>query len=442
MALIVAGVSHRTAALEVREKLALRTGEIAALLERLSAEANVREGVMLSTCNRTEVYLVEGDQDAAAAVWSAFSQRLDQDAAGYGYVLRDRDAAAHLFRVASGLDSMVLGEAQIHGQVRAAWESCRARSGAVLNRLFQTSLLVAGRVRNETAVARGAASVSSASVQLAKQIFGSLRGTRAMVLGAGEMADLALECLASEGVDASVVANRTYDRAVELAERHGARAMHFEECWRELGTVDLLLCSTASPRPVVTVARVRDAIDQRGDRPLCILDIAMPRDVEEEVGTLANVFLYNLDDLQRVVAANLDRRRADLPTAEALITDEVERYWQWLAGLEAVPVLTQFRARMNATREAELAVALRQMGDLPPAQREAVERLAWSLMNKFMHEPTVRLRVAAANGRGLGIVDAMRYLFALESATSNSDGSVPTLDEADAPEDHHARGEE
>ena len=168
----------------------------------------------------------------------------------------------------------------------------------------------------------------------------------------------------------------------------------------------------------------------------------MPRDVEEEVGTLANVFLYNLDDLQRVVATNLDRRRADLPTAETLITNEVERYWQWLAGLEAVPVLTQFRARMNAAREAELAIALRQMGDLPPAQREVVERLAWSLMNKFMHEPSVRLRAAAANGRGLGIVDAMRYLFALESATSNSDGVVPTRHEAHAPEDHHARGEE
>jgi glutamyl-tRNA reductase len=422
--LTLVGVSHRTASLDVRDRLTFRPAEAVRALELLRDRHGVREGVMLSTCNRTEVYVVEGEADAVPAVWAQLSERLGQDASAFGYVRRDREAATHLFRVASGLDSLVLGEAQIHGQVRDAWEACRAQSSAVLNRLFQTSLLVAGRVRSETVVGHGAASVSSAAVQLAKQIFGSLRGIRAMVFGAGEMADLALECLAAEGVQASVVANRTYDRAVELAARHGGRAMTLDDAWTELAQVDLLLSSTAAPQPIVTADRVRPALARRGDRPLCVLDIAVPRDVEPAVGRLDNVFLYDLDDLQRVVSANIERRKAELPRAEALIADEVERFWQWIAGLEAVPVLTEFRARMEAVRDAEVADALRRMPDLTAEQRAAVERLARSLTNKFMHEPSVRLRAAAANGRGLGIVDAVRYLFALDQGAGRTAGAA------------------
>lgn len=414
MALIVAGVSHRTAALDVRDRLTFRTSELGPALERIAREAGAGEGVMLSTCNRTEVYLMEGERDVTPAVWAAFSERLGADASQYGYVRRDREAAGHLFRVAAGLDSMVVGEAQIHGQVRDAWESCRGHSGVALNRLFQTALSASGRVREETAVSRGAASVSSAAVQLAKQIFGTLRGRRAMVLGAGEMAGLALECLVDEGVNAAIVANRTHEHAVELASRYGARAMHFDECWEELHDVDLVLSSTASPVPIVTVDRVRGAVGQRGDRPLCILDITVPRDVEPEVGTLSNVYLYDLDSLQQVIQSNLERRRGELPAADAIVNGEVERYWQWLTGLQAVPVLTTFRSRMDALREAELASAMRRLRGLTPEQQASVEYLAKSLMNKFMHEPSVRLRAAASNGRGLGVVDAMRYLFALD----------------------------
>jgi glutamyl-tRNA reductase len=414
MGLIVAGINHRGAALELRERVAYQPNELLPALGALVAESGAREGVILSTCNRTEVYLVEGEGDAAPAVWKSLSARLGQEAADIGYVRRERDAVAHLFRVASGLDSMVLGEAQIHGQVRDAWERCRTESGAVLNRLFQTSLLVAGRVRHETSVGRGAASVSSAAVQLARQIFGSLSGKRAMVLGAGEMAELALECLTDSGVRAAIVANRTFERARELAARHGAVAMHYEECWAALADVDVLLCSTAAPHAMVGVDQVRPALASRGDRPLCVLDIALPRDVEPAVGHLANVYLYNLDDLQAVVAANIERRRADVPTAEGLIQAEVEKYWQWLAGLAAVPVLTEFRARMDDVRQHELAQALRRLQHLPEADRAAVEELSRALMQKFLHEPSVRLRAAAANGRGLGVVDTARYLFGLE----------------------------
>jgi glutamyl-tRNA reductase len=414
MAVIVLGVSHHGAPLDVREKLAFAAREVLPTLERVLGIVGAREGVLLSTCNRTELYLVEGEREAAVDAWAVLSERLGTDASRYGYVRRDRAAAAHLFRVASGMDSMVVGEAQIHGQVRDAWEASRAMSGAVLNRLFQSALLTGGRVRSETQLGHGALSISSAAVQLSKKIFGALVGRRAMVLGAGEMAELALASLQEEGVHAAIVANRTFERAQQLAAQYGATAVHYDEAWASLAEVDVLLCSTAAPRPVVNTARVRDAIARRGDRPLCILDIAMPRDVDPEVGKLANVYLYDLDDLHGVVSANLERRKGELPAAEAVIAQEVDSYWQWVAGLAAVPVLTQLREEMHRVRERELAAAMRKLGDLTPEQRAAVEHFSQSLTNKFLHEPSVRLRAAAANGRGLGIVDAVRYLFALE----------------------------
>jgi glutamyl-tRNA reductase len=415
VAVIVVGVNHRGASIDVRERLAYQAAESLDAIAAVRERSGAREAIVLSTCNRTEFYLVEGEQDVAPAIWAVLRERLGEDAAAYGYVRRDREAVGHLFRVASGLDSMILGEAQIHGQVRDAWETCRSHSGAVLNRLFQTALQVAGRVRTETSVSRGAASVSSAAVQLSKQIFGSLSGRRAMVLGAGEMAELALECLTNEGVHTAIVANRTYERATELAMRYGAVAVHYDACWEELSNVDVLLCSTAAPRAVVTPERVIPTLRSRGDRPLCILDIALPRDVDPAVGALENVFLYNLDDLQAVIAANLERRRAEMPSAEELIGGEVERYWGWVAGLVAVPVVTQFRAEMDRIRERELTDAMKRLNGLSPDERAVVEQFSRSLMNKFLHEPTVRLRAAAANGRGLGIVDTAKYLFGLDS---------------------------
>jgi glutamyl-tRNA reductase len=431
MAVIVLGVSHHGAPLDVRERLAFRAVEVVPALDALRTTAGVREGVLLSTCNRTELYLVEGEQECASAGWAILADRLGGDASAYGYVRRDREAAAHLFRVAAGMDSMVVGEAQIHGQVRDAWETSRPASGAVLNRLFQTALLTGGRVRSETALGHGALSVSSAAVQLSKKIFGTLLGRRAMVLGAGEMAELALASLQQEGVRAAVVANRTFERAVVLAAQYGATAVHYDDAWDALADVDLLLCSTAAPRPVVSAERVRAAVARRGDRPLCILDIAMPRDVDPAVAKLDNVFLYDLDDLQAVVSSNLERRHGELPAAETVIGEEVEKYWQWLAGLAAVPVLTKFRDEMNRVRERELRQAMRRLGDLTPAQRDAVEHFSQSLMNKFLHEQSVRLRAAAANGRGLGVVDAARYLFALdEGAPTAGEGSAAPISES------------
>lgn len=420
MSLVIAGVNHRTAPIEVREKLAFSSSEQTEVLSQLRSNPSVGEAALLSTCNRTEAYLIDAEDSAVAQVRDLFTERLGEDAAPYLYIRRDRETASHLFRVTAGLDSMILGEAQIQGQVQDAWENSRETTGAALNRLFQQAQLVGARVRTETGIGRGAASVSSAAVQLAKKIFGSLNGRRAMVLGAGDVAALALECLRNEGVRVGIVANRTYDRAEALAQMHGAVAMHYDKCWENLASVDILVCSTASQRPMVSVEQVGPAMRARGDRPLCILDIALPRDVEANVGKLENVFLYDLDDLRAVAAAALDERKEDVPAAEKIISGEVERYWEWLAGLAAVPVVTEFRAQMDRVREEELANALRRIDGLTSDQAKGLESFSRSLMNKFLHEPSVRLRAAAANGRGLGVVDAARYLFALERESSKS----------------------
>ncbi|HKC81107.1 MAG TPA: glutamyl-tRNA reductase, partial [Gemmatimonadaceae bacterium] len=424
----VAGVSHATAPIEIREKLAFRANEATAELARLRESGIIREGVALSTCNRTEIYAVEQNGDSLPHISSMLSRRLGDDATGFMYVRRDRNVATHLFGVAAGLESMILGEAQIHGQVKDAWEECRGESGPILNRMFQTALLAASRAREETGIGRGAASVSSAGVQLVKKIFGGLGGRRAMILGAGDVAELALECLLSEGVRVAIVANRTHERAKALADRHGATAMHYDQCWESLRDVDVLICSTASPVPVVTVGRVRDPVAARGDRPLCVLDLALPRDVEAAVGGLDNVFLYDLDDLRAAAAANVERREENIPAAQQIIALESAKYWDWVAGLAAVPVVKSFREEMDRVRSTELATALRRLGPLSAEQIQTIEHFSKALMNKFLHEPSVRLKAAAANGRGLGVVDAARYLFALEDKTQ-SDAPPTTEDD-------------
>lgn len=438
MAVIVAGVSHDTAPIDVREKLALRPQDAVRELARLRKRGLIREGVILSTCNRTEVYAVEENGDTLSRITEVFSTRLGEDATPFISVRRDRDVALHLFSVAAGLDSMILGESQIHGQVKDAWEQCRVESGPILNRMFQSALLAGARARAETGIGRGAASVSSAAVQLAKKIFGGLGGRRAMILGAGDVAELALECLLNEGVRVAIVANRTHAHAETLAERHGATAMHYEQAWTALREVDVLVCSTASPVPVVTVERVRGAIEARGDKPLCILDIALPRDVERDVGDLENVFLYDLDDLRAAAAANLERRVEDVPAAQLIVAQEVQKYWDWVAGLAAVPVVREFREEMDKLRSTELAAAMKRLGPLTAEQTETLEHFSRALMNKFLHEPSVRLKAAAANGRGLGVVDAARYLFALgeradSHPTSDDNHPAPSADSPPRP---------
>jgi glutamyl-tRNA reductase len=427
MPLAVVGASHRTAPVELRERFAFGRAELAGALDQVAGRG--AEAVLLSTCNRTEIYLSDGEAgDALGTARRLLAQRIGADAeAGsrYLYVHRDRDAASHLFRVTAGLDSMILGEPQIQGQVKQAYATAREVAGdgapvvgPALNRLFQTAFSVAGRVRSETGLGIGAASVSSAAVDLAKKIFGALKGRRALVLGAGEMSEVTLECLAAEGVRAAIVANRTFERAQELAERWGGTAMKLDDFASALPDVDIAICSTAAPHPVITRAGLRRALPGGPRKPLCIIDIAIPRDVEPAVGDEPNVFLYNIDDLRQIVDQNLDRRRAQLPAAESIILEGVEDYWGWYSGLAVVPTIRALRDRGERLRQAEVDRVLRQLAHLAPEDRRAVEALTRALTNKILHTPTVRLRHAAGNGRGTGVVDAVRYLFELEHETS------------------------
>lgn len=421
MPLAVVGVSHRTAPIELRERFAFGRAELPGALISLS-EYTGAETVVLSTCNRTEVYMAGPDgADLARAVLAERVGMAPEAAARHLYVHRDRGAAEHLFRVSSGLDSMILGEPQIQGQVRDAYAMARETAGAsgpvvgpALNRLFQAALGVGGKVRSETGLGIGAASVSSAAVDLAKKIFGSLKGRRALVLGAGEMSETTLECLRGEGVRTAIVANRTWERARELAERWGGEAVKWEQFGTALAGVDIVICSTAAPHPVLTRERLRQALPNGAARPLCIIDIALPRDVEPAVGEEPNVFLYDIDDLQAIVSGNLDRRRAELPAAEQIVGAGVEDYWAWYSSLAVVPTIRALRDHGERVRQAEVERALRSLQHLSPDDQQAIDALTRSLLNKLLHSPTVRLRQAAGNGRGTGVLDTVRYLFELE----------------------------
>ena len=402
MGIKVLGVNHRTAPLDVRERFAHGAHEVPGALARVMA-AGATGGVLLSTCNRTEFYLVGDEELVTDAVWDLLGERLESGAAArdYGYIARDRDAVRHLYRVSSGLDSMILGESQIQGQVRDAWEASRAQAGPVLHRLFQTAL------------GMGTASAASAAVAVAGKIFGDLAGRAALILGAGDMAELAATCLADEGVRVTLVANRTHERARVIAERLDARALTLEEAWPHFATTDIALCSTAAPHAVVTWERVGAVIRGRRGRPLCILDLAVPRDVDPAIAQLENVFLYDIDDLQTVAAQATARRHDEVPAAERIVEEETDLFWAWYGGLGVVPVIKEFRSRMEALRAAEVARALRHLGHLAPEDRARVEQLSQALLNKFLHQPTVALKAAAEEGRGYGLLEALRRLFGL-----------------------------
>jgi glutamyl-tRNA reductase len=425
MGIKVLGVNHRTAPLEVRERFAHGAHEVPAALARVLA-AGATGGVLLSTCNRTEFYLLSDEEPAIETVWALLGERLPGRPEGgaheYGYIARDREAVRHLYRVSSGLDSMILGESQIQGQVRDAWEVSRAQAGPVLHRLFQTALHVGSRVRTETALGMGTASAASAAVAVAGKIFGDLAGRSALILGAGDMAELAATCLTDQGVQVALVANRTQERARAIAERLGARALSLEEAWPYFATTDIALCSTAAPHAVVTWERVGEVIAGRRGRPLCILDLAVPRDVDPAVAQMENVFLYDVDDLQTVAAQATARRRDEIPAAEQIVEEEADLFWSWYGGLGVVPAIKEFRSRMDQLRVAELERALRQLGHLSPEDRARVEHLSQALLNKFLHQPTLALKQAAEEGRGYGLLEAMRRLFGLGGGEGTGQG--------------------
>jgi glutamyl-tRNA reductase len=425
MPIAVVGANHKTAPIEVRERLAMGRGEAPVVLADLVDSGVTAEAVLLSTCNRTELYMSLADLGRGEAAFRAMlADRVEMPVErvnGYLYLHRDHTAVEHLFRVAAGLDSMVLGEPQIQGQVKEAYQLSRETRGlggpvvgATLNRLFQNALNIGGRVRSETDLGLGAASISTAAVELAKKIYGSLRGRNALVMGAGEMSETTLECLRAEGVRSWLVTNRTYARAAELAQKWGGRAVAWEELGTALPGADIVICSTSAPHPVLSLERFREALPQGASRPVCIIDIAIPRDVDPRVGDEPNVFLYNIDDLRQIVDDSIDRRRAEIPRAEQIVAAGAEEYWNWYSSLAVVPTIRDLRERSEAVRQLELDKTLRRLSHLPAQDQQAIDALTRSLLNKILHTPTIRLREAANNGRGTSVLDSVRYLFELD----------------------------
>lgn len=414
-------MNHRTAPLEVRERLTWTSGEVPDVLRETLA-AGGRGAVLLTTCNRTEFYLQDPTERLIHHVWTRAESRIGKPAVPYAYVRHEQEVVGHLFRVAAGLDSMVLGESEIQGQVRTAWETARPVAGPVLNRLFQAALRTGGRVRAETGIGQGPGSIPSAAVDVARKIFGQLAGRRALVLGSGEMAELAMSALVSEGIQTVMVAHRNFARAGTVAEKLGGRVVGFDDAWPLFASVDLVICSTAAPHAIVGESRVGAHLADRGGRPICILDIAVPRDAERTIAEHPGVFLYDIDDLQGVVAAGVRNRSREVPAAEHIVRQETAHFWEWYAGRQAVGTIRSFRGRMEALRRAELDKALRDLSHLAAEDRDRIAHLTRALMQKFLHAPTVRLRRSVARGEERELTDAVERLFDLRA---EGDGPGP-----------------
>jgi len=404
-ALTLVGVSHHRAPIELRERVALDLGACRAMAQRLGGEA-----VVLSTCNRTEFYLAreeDAEEEAVAAVTELAGDRA-ADLAAALYRLRDEAAALHLFRVAAGLDSLVPGEGEILGQVRSAFDA--GAPGPLLDHLFRQALHTGRRVRVETAIGESPASVPSAAAALAQQVFGELRGRRVLLLGAGKISEATARNLVSRGAEIAVVANRTISHGEDLARKLGARALALDAVAAELEYADVVVSATSAAGPVVSRETVVHALRARKGRPLLLVDLAVPRDLDPAINGLEGCFLYDVDDLKGVVEETLSGRRGEAASAESLVAEEAERFRDWHAALDVVPTIASLRALAEEIRDSELA---RAGGRLSETERRHVESVTSQILAKLLHLPTIRMKEAAAAADGVVYADVVRHLFGL-----------------------------
>jgi glutamyl-tRNA reductase len=412
MRLALVGISHHSAPVEVRERVAVDLEHAASLARSLASGC---EAVVLSTCNRTEVYLAAreaADLDRRGTEGLlALAGPHAPEVAPLLYRLGDESAALHLFRVAAGLDSLVPGEGEILGQVREAYEAGSA--GPLLDRLFRTALHAGRRARAETAIAESPASVPAAAAALAQQVFETLTGRRVLVVGAGAMSEQTARNLVSRGAAIAAVANRSEDRGADLAARLGARAVPLNGVADELAAVDVVVASTSSPEFVLVLSELGDVIRGRRGRPLLFIDLAVPRDVDPALGRLDGCFVYDIDDLEAVVEASLAGRRAEAVRAERVVAGEAERFREWQASLAVVPAIASLRQLAEDIRAHELDRARDRLGRLPERDRRLVESMTAQIVNKLLHEPTVRMKEAAVTAEGVVYAEVVRHLFGL-----------------------------
>jgi glutamyl-tRNA reductase len=415
----VAGMTHRGAPLEVREALALEDDKLREVLTAVAAAGVTDEVMIVSTCNRVEVYgVAAAPGEARAAAFRALGAHRGvalADVEPYLKSVTDAEAVRHAFRVAASLDSLVVGEAQILGQVKDAFELARAcrTVGPVLNALMSQAFSVAKRVRTETEVGRLAVSISSVAVELARKIFGSLEGKAVLLLGAGEMAELAARGLMDGGASPLYVANRTPARARELAEALAGTAVAFADVPAVMAQVDVVVACTAAPEPIVRASDARDAVLDRRTRPLFFIDLGVPRNVEATVNELDGVFRYDVDDLQQVVESNRRERQREAERAEALVEREVGKFLARLRDVEVVPTIVSLRERLEAIRRGELDKALARLPDASPETRQVLEALSQSIVNKVLHPPIEKLRDSSRAGHGRTWIEVVSEVFGL-----------------------------
>ncbi|HET9400513.1 MAG TPA: glutamyl-tRNA reductase [Candidatus Acidoferrales bacterium] len=414
------GVSHRTAPLDVRERLAFTPAQARRAAEELRAERILGESVVLSTCNRSELYGVPADESTDGITslenYLVGFHKLDASSLnGALYRHRDAEAVRHAFRVAAGLDSMLLGEAEILGQIRDAYQAAlEARStGPVLNRMFQAALEVGKRVRSETEIATRPMSVAFAGVKLAEQIFGKLKNRCALILGAGAVSEQVVEHLRNRGIARVMVANRSRERAMDLAAQFGGEVAPWTEIEEALRAPDMVVTSVSAEEPILTRALIERAMNARENRALFLIDLGVPRNVARDVGELYNVYLYNVDDLSGIVEENKRARAGEIPRAEAIVTEHVAKFEAWQAGVQINAVVEQLRAKLRDEGEAMLRERLNG-ADLPPDQRERLEKITGDVMNRFVMNRVERLRHERDAGQRLADLEALRRLFDLD----------------------------
>jgi glutamyl-tRNA reductase len=422
MRLFAVGISHRTAPVELREGVDFARRGLDAALSALAARNVTREAVVLSTCNRAEIYAGAESDDAAESCGRFISEYngISWDTlAPHVVVYRGPDAADHLFRVAAGLDSLVVGEPQILGQVKDAYATASGMrsTGALTHRLFTSAFSVGKRVRHETGLGEGAVSVSYAAIALARKIFGQLSGLNVLILGAGEMAKLTGTHLQAQRVKQLTIASRTLQSAETLAALLHGRAVPWTAIGQALVTADIVVTATGSTEAVLTRAGVEEAMRPRRSRPLFVIDIAVPRDVDPEVGRLDQVFLYNIDDLQTIVKENLARRSSEVERAELIVREEVDRFRSWMQSREVVPTVVALRARFEAIRQAELARLEPKLSALSPDARARVDEVTHLIIEKLLLTPTEQLKNTDDEAQAVAYADALNRLFSLTAAT-------------------------
>jgi glutamyl-tRNA reductase len=416
---IVVGLNHRTAPVEMRERVAVPASRMAKAVHDLALREHLVEVVLLSTCNRIEIYARCTKFHAAVSDILEFlaeqASAAPEDFAEHLYTYYDDGAVAHLFGVAAGLDSMIIGEGEILGQVREAWRFAddQGATGQMLSRVFRQALVVGKRARSETAIGRSALSISSAAVGLAEQTMFSLRGRSVLVLGAGEVAQGAARALAAAGAGEVVVANRTHARAVELADRVGGRPVSLGELPDVLTSVDVLLTATDSTEVHVERGDVEAVMERRDSSPLLIVDVAVPRDVDPGARHVPGVTLFDMDDLKRFTEGSLHDRRREVSRVQSIIIEELERFQTDRTARELAPLLTALRSRGEDIRAAELERFRAKLDALDPETRNAVDAVTQGIVNKLLHEPTVRLKDVAGTARGELYADALAALFDL-----------------------------